>query len=70
MWKNDSVAWLGSCTTPQGLKLFDNFKEILTDSAEEKWDTLTSRINQAAQDVPHFDQAIKVLQWRGEGHDV
>eukprot|EP00957_Ditylum_brightwellii_P207517 15353354-Ditylum_brightwellii.AAC.1 len=42
-----------------GPELFDNFEEVLTDSAEEKWDTIVSNINAATREVDHFDNAIK-----------
>eukprot|EP00957_Ditylum_brightwellii_P023930 1804419-Ditylum_brightwellii.AAC.1 len=41
-----SIAWQLHYTT--GVEIFDNFKEILTNSVEEKWGTLTSIINPAA----------------------
>eukprot|EP00957_Ditylum_brightwellii_P167744 12769963-Ditylum_brightwellii.AAC.1 len=44
-----------------GTKLFDNFEEILTDSAEEKWDTVVSNIDTATRSPDGFDNAIKAL---------
>eukprot|EP00957_Ditylum_brightwellii_P018009 1356970-Ditylum_brightwellii.AAC.1 len=52
-----SVAWQLNFT--EGSELFDNFEEVLTDSAEEKWDTLTSGIDQLSRSADRFDHAIK-----------
>jgi hypothetical protein len=51
-----------SCSTITiwyGAELFDNFEEILTDYAEEKWENLVSGIEVAAHTVPCFDVEMR-----------
>jgi hypothetical protein len=47
-----------------GPELFDNFEEILTDSAEEKWENLVSGIGAAARTVPRFNAEMQNLYLR------
>eukprot|EP00957_Ditylum_brightwellii_P194759 14835458-Ditylum_brightwellii.AAC.1 len=44
-----------------GAKLLDNFEEILTNSAEEKWGTIVSNIDAATRSPGGFENVIKAL---------
>jgi hypothetical protein len=41
-----------------GPEMFDNFEEILQDTALEKWETRTQNIAPADQTMGHFTQAV------------
>eukprot|EP00957_Ditylum_brightwellii_P052289 3965751-Ditylum_brightwellii.AAC.1 len=46
-------------TYNDGPSLFNNFEEVLQDTAKDKWENLASQVAEADRDVPCFNEEIK-----------
>eukprot|EP00957_Ditylum_brightwellii_P044849 3402383-Ditylum_brightwellii.AAC.1 len=51
------IAWQLKFDT--GPELFDNFKEVITDATEDKWDGIVGGILPKNGDLANFDESIK-----------
>ena len=47
------------CCCTEGVELFDNFEELITDTALKKWDHVAHNVDQADRDLNHFNAAME-----------